>query len=284
MPESHKSVIQARFRILDFGLIKMTSPDHRRATSNEQPVTSIQYRERPMNRIITIDGPAGSGKSTISRILARKIGYSYLDTGAMYRAVALAAKRKGVGFHDGKELGILCSSLNLRFDKDGDPPKLLLGKEDISRLIRSPEMDMLSSEISAVGEVREAMTGLQRKIAKGAGYVAEGRDMGTVVFPEAAWKFYLTASSDARAGRRYEEILERGETAQRDIVKADLEKRDDQDRTRPLAPLKPAEDALIIDSTTLTIEEVVEVMLRNVDKTTSPTIHHGFRPFLPDLK
>ena len=214
-----------------------------------------------MNHIITIDGPAGSGKSTISRILAKKIGYSYLDTGAMYRAVALVAKRKGVGFHDGKELGILCSSLNLRFDKDGDPPKLLLGKEDISRLIRSPEMDMLSSKISAVGEVREAMTGLQRKIAKGAGYVAEGRDMGTVVFPEAAWKFYLTASSDARAGRRYEEILERGETAQRDIVKADLKKRDDQDRTRPLAPLKPAEDALIIDSTTLTIEDVVEVML-----------------------
>lgn len=214
-----------------------------------------------MNHIITIDGPAGSGKSTISRILARKIGYSYLDTGAMYRAVALEAKRKGVDFHDGKGLGILCSSLNLRFDKDGDPPKLLLDQEDISGLIRSPEMDMLSSKISAVAEVREAMTGLQRKIAKGSGYVAEGRDMGTVVFPEAATKFYLTASSDARAGRRYEELLDRGETAQRDIVKASMKKRDDQDRMRPLAPLKPAADALIIDSTTLTIHEVVEVML-----------------------
>ena len=219
-----------------------------------------------MNHIITIDGPAGSGKSTISRILAKKIGYSYLDTGAMYRAVALVAKRKGVDFHDGKGLGILCRSLNLRFDKGRDPPRLLLGKEDISGLIRSPEMDMLSSKVSAVGEVREAMTGLQRKIAKGAGYVAEGRDMGTVVFPEADWKFYLTASSDARAGRRYEELLGRGETAQRDIVEADLKKRDDQDRMRPLSPLRPAKDALIIDSTTLTIEEVVEVMLNHLKR------------------
>ncbi|HIJ58256.1 MAG TPA: (d)CMP kinase [Deltaproteobacteria bacterium] len=219
-----------------------------------------------MNHIITIDGPAGSGKSTISRILAKKIGYSYLDTGAMYRAVALVAKRNGVDFDDGKGLGILCNSLNLRFDKDGDPPRLLLGKEDISILIRSPEMDMLSSKVSAVGEVREAMTGLQRKIAKGAGYVAEGRDMGTVVFPEAAWKFYLTASSDARAGRRYEELLERGEKALKNVVKTNLKKRDHQDRMRPLAPLKPAEDALIIDSTTLTIEEVVEVMLSYLKK------------------
>ncbi|MBL6978430.1 MAG: (d)CMP kinase, partial [Desulfobacteraceae bacterium] len=194
-------------------------------------------------------------------ILAKKIGYSYLDTGAMYRAVALVAKRNGVDFDDGKRLGILCNSLNLRFDKDGDPPRLLLGKEDISSLIRSPEIDMLSSKVSAVGEVREAMTGLQRKIAKGEGYVAEGRDMGTVVFPEAAWKFYLTASSDVRAGRRYEELLERGEKALKNIVKTNLKKRDHQDRMRPLAPLKPAEDALIIDSTTLTIEEVVEVML-----------------------
>jgi len=217
-----------------------------------------------MNHIITIDGPAGSGKSTISRILAKKIGYSYLDTGAMYRAVALVAKRKGVDFHDGKGLEILCRSLDLRFDKDGDPPRLLLGKEDISGLIRSPEMDMLSSKVSAVGEVREAMTGLQRKIAKETGYVAEGRDMGTVVFPEADWKFYLTASSDARTGRRYEELLGRGETALRNIVEADLKKRDDQDRMRPLSPLKPAKDALIIDSTTLTIEEVVEVMLRHL--------------------
>ena len=214
-----------------------------------------------MNHVITIDGPAGSGKSTISRILAKKIGYSYLDTGAMYRAVALVAKRKGVDFHDGKGLGILCNSLNLRFDRDEDPPRLLLGKEDISGLIRSPEMDMLSSKISAVGEVREAMTGLQRKIAKGAAYVAEGRDMGTVVFPEADWKFYLTASTAIRAGRRYEELLGRGEAALRAVVESDLKKRDDQDRMRPLSPLRPAEDAFIIDSTTLTIEEVVEVML-----------------------
>ena len=219
-----------------------------------------------MNHIITIDGPAGSGKSTISRILAKKIGYSYLDTGAMYRAVALVAKRKGVDFHDGKGLGTVCNFLNLRFDKGGDPPRLLLGKEDISGLIRSPEMDMLSSKISAVGEVREAMTGLQRKIVTGAAYVAEGRDMGTVVFPEADWKFYLTASTAIRTGRRYEELLDRGETALRNVVEADLKKRDAQDRMRPLSPLKPAEDAIIIDSTTLTIKEVVEVMLNYLNQ------------------
>jgi len=156
--------------------------------------------------------------------------------------------------------------LNLRFDRDKDPPRLLLGREDISGLIRSPEIDMLSSKVSAVGEVREAMTGLQRKIAKGAGYVAEGRDMGTVVFPKADLKFYLTASTEIRAGRRYEELLGRGETALRNVVGADLKKRDDQDRMRPLSPLRPAEDALIIDSTTLTIEEVVEVMLNHLNQ------------------
>jgi cytidylate kinase len=219
-----------------------------------------------MSHIITIDGPAGSGKSTISRILARKIGYSYLDTGAMYRAVALAAKRKGLDFDDGEGLGILCNSLNLRFDRDEDPPRPLLGKEDISVLIRSPEMDMLSSKVSAVDEVREAMTDLQRRIAKGASYVAEGRDMGTVVFPEADWKFYLTASVEVRAGRRYKELLGRGETAIRDVVETELKKRDDQDQTRPLSPLRPAEDAVIIDSTTLTIEEVLEVMLNHLKR------------------
>ncbi|MBU1902344.1 MAG: (d)CMP kinase, partial [Proteobacteria bacterium] len=155
-----------------------------------------------MNHIITIDGPAGSGKSTVSRMLAKRIGYSYLDTGAMYRAVALVAKRKSVDFRDGEGLGRVCRSLDLQFDREEDPPRLLLCGEDISELIRSPELDMLSSKVSAVGEVRQAMTDLQRKMAKGGRFVAEGRDMGTVVFPEANWKFYLTASIEVRAERR----------------------------------------------------------------------------------
>lgn len=214
-----------------------------------------------MNHIITIDGPAGSGKSTVSRMLAKRIGYSYLDTGAMYRAVALVAKRKSVDFRDGEGLGRVCRSLDLQFDREEDPPRLLLCGEDISELIRSPELDMLSSKVSAVGEVRQAMTDLQRKMAKGGRFVAEGRDMGTVVFPEANWKFYLTASIEVRAERRYKEVLARGEAAQKDVVKADLKKRDDNDRMRPLSPLRPAEDALTIDSTALTAEAVVEVIL-----------------------
>ena len=211
--------------------------------------------------MITIDGPAGSGKSTVSRMLAKKINYSYLDTGAMYRAVALVAKRKCVDFHDGKGLGNLCRSLDLWFDREEDPPRLMLGKEDISALIRSPDMDMISSNVSAVGEVREAMIDLQRKMAVGGGFVAEGRDMGTVVFPEADYKFYLTASDEIRTERRYKERLARRETVAREAVAQDLKKRDDQDRMRELSPLRPADDAIIIDSTASTVEDVIERML-----------------------
>jgi cytidylate kinase len=219
-----------------------------------------------MNQMVTIDGPAGSGKSTVSRILARRLNYSYLDTGAMYRAVALVAKRKGMDFHDGETLGRSCRTLDLWFDRKEDPPKLMLGKEDISDLIRSPELDMLSSSISAVREVREAMSDLQRRMAKDGGFVAEGRDMGTVVFPEARWKFYLMASAEARAERRYRERLVRGETVTKEGVAEDLKRRDGQDRMRILSPLRPAENAIIIDSTTSTAEEVVEQILKHIKR------------------
>ena len=164
------------------------------------------------HNVITIDGPAGSGKSTISRILAKRIHWMYLDTGAMYRAVAFVAHRRGIRFSNGKELRALCRDMALRFETEGDPPRLFSGKEDISRAIRSPEMDMLSSEVSSVKEVREEMVSLQRKMAQGVKIVAEGRDMGTVVFPKARHKFFLTASPEIRAQRRYRERLERGES------------------------------------------------------------------------
>jgi len=217
-----------------------------------------------MKQMVTIDGPAGSGKSTVSRMLAKEIGYSYLDTGAMYRAVALVSRRKGMDSHDGKGLDKVCRTLDLWFNRGKDPPKLMLGKEDISDLIRSPELDILSSTISAVREVREAMSDLQRRMAKEGGFVAEGRDMGTVVFPEARWKFYLTASADARAERRYRERLARGEAVTKKGVAEDLKRRDDQDRMRVLSPLRPAENAIIIDSTTSTAEEVVEEILKHM--------------------
>jgi CMP/dCMP kinase len=218
-----------------------------------------------MHNVITIDGPAGSGKSTISRLLAKKIGYLYLDTGAMYRAVALAAKREKIHLNDGKALEELCNSLDLRFIPDQAPPRLFLNGEDISAAIRIPEMDMASSKVSAVSEVRKAMTGLQRKMAKGMTLVAEGRDMGTVVFPDAKHKFYLTASLEIRTERRYKERLERGEAVNRMFVESQLKKRDHQDETRSIAPLRPAEDAKIIDTTEMTPEQVIGAILCQLD-------------------
>jgi cytidylate kinase len=218
-----------------------------------------------MRDVITIDGPAGSGKSTISRLLAKKIHYIYLDTGAMYRAVALAAKRQRIDLKDGTRLGELCSSLELFFKTEEDPPKLFLKGEDISAAIRSPEMDIASSRVSAVKEVRKAMSALQRKMAKNVRLVAEGRDMGTVVFPDAKYKFFLTASLDIRADRRYKERLNRGEAVHRALVESELKKRDHQDQTRSLAPLRPADDAKLIDSTSMTPQAVVGEILRHMD-------------------
>ena len=224
-----------------------------------------------MPDVITVDGPAGSGKSTVSILVAKRLGFFYLDTGAMYRAVALQAKRKGVDPDDGDALGALCRDLDLRFVEEEKGTVLYLGEEDISLAIRSPEMDMLSSRISAVAEVRRAMTGLQRKMASRGGVVAEGRDMGTIVFPDAAHKFYLTASPGVRAKRRYQERIERGENVSMAEVEKDLKKRDEQDSTRALAPLRPAEDALIIDTDTLSIGQIVHRIYRAVTGRSGPS-------------
>jgi len=217
-----------------------------------------------VSRVITIDGPAGSGKSTISKLLAKKLHFFYLDTGAMYRAVALAAIRNKIPLDQGERLGELCVLMDLRFDAKGDTSRLLLNGEDISLAIRSPEMDMYSSGVSAVKEVRLAMTDLQRRLAKGTNVVAEGRDMGTVVFPKAGNKFFLTASPEVRAKRRYLERMGRGEKVTFQEVESLLKKRDQQDQSRSLAPLKPAEDAVIIDSTELQPEDVIRVIMEHL--------------------
>jgi cytidylate kinase len=218
-----------------------------------------------VDRVITIDGPAGAGKSTLGRLLANKIGYVYLDTGAMYRAVALAGKRKGIDPKDSKSLGELCRTLDLHYEMDHETPRLILENEDINTAIRIPEMDLLSSEVSAVSEVRDAMTDLQRKMAENTRVVAEGRDMGTVVFPQSRHKFFITATLDVRAERRYKERCERGESVSRITVKEELSRRDHQDETRSLAPLKPAKNAHIIDTSSLTPKEILQEMLCCLD-------------------
>jgi len=215
-----------------------------------------------VGQVITIDGPAGAGKSTVSRQLAANLGVLYLDTGAMYRAVALQAERMGVNVDNGERVRAMCQALELRFETVAGENRLYLGREDVSAAIRSPRMDLLSSRVSAIREVREAMTELQRRIGENAhGIVAEGRDMGTVVFKDAEFKFYVTASQAVRAERRYKERKERGESPSRADVEREIEQRDDQDTNRALAPLRPAEDAIRIDSSKLAPAEVLEVML-----------------------
>lgn len=219
------------------------------------------------NKIITVDGPAGSGKSTVSRLLARELNFLYLDTGAMYRAVALQAERKGVRLGEVEQLRRLCEGLDLNFLPDGEGSRIHIGHEDVSLVIRSPEMDMLSSRISAIKVVRKAMTALQRKIGQKGSLVAEGRDMGTVVFPGADHKFFITASPEVRAERRYMERQKRGESISRSEVTRELLKRDAQDTQRPIAPLQPAEDAKIIDTTTLIPDQVVKLIIKTIKET-----------------
>ncbi|PXF58655.1 MAG: (d)CMP kinase [Deltaproteobacteria bacterium] len=204
--------------------------------------------------IITIDGPAGAGKSTVSKELARRMGYTYLDTGAMYRAVAWAARQNGVDAGDEKALAELCNDLKLGFQGD----RILVNGQDVSSFIRTPEMDGLSSAVSRVAVVRGYLTGMQRELGRQGRLVAEGRDMGTVVFPQAALKFFLSASAGERAKRRKMQMENQGEKVAHEKILAQIEARDLADSTRSIAPLQAAPDCIVIDSSDLTVEDVLE--------------------------
>ncbi|MDM8516566.1 (d)CMP kinase [Desulfobacterales bacterium HSG16] len=210
--------------------------------------------------LITVDGPAGAGKTSVSKILAQRLSYTYVDTGALYRGVAIGAKRAGIQADDDAGLAGFCKKLHLCFEQKADKTLLLMNGEDITSKIREPEISMLASAVSANPVVRKFLLNLQKKMGEKKETVFEGRDMGTVVFPDADIKFFLDASIETRAARRYEELKEQTCQSPAD-VKTDMKRRDTNDSTRDLAPLKPADDSILINSTHLSLEAVIEKIM-----------------------
>ena len=223
-------------------------------------------RPRP---IVAIDGPAGAGKSTVARRLADVLGYVLVDTGAMYRAVALAAKRAGLPWDQAAPVGALAHAIvtrrGLSFDRDAEKGvRVSLDGEDVSDAIRAPDMGMGASTVSGHKDVRDALFDLQRQAGHGGGVVLEGRDIGTVVFPDAEVKFFLTARPEVRARRRFDELVAKGATVTLEETLADVRRRDEQDTTRAVAPLRQAEDAFLVDSSDVSIDETVALMADRV--------------------
>lgn len=212
---------------------------------------------------IAIDGPSAAGKSTIAKALAKQLGYAHLDTGAMYRCVGYFAKEKNVNMEDEEALATMMKDMEISFDEHGT---VFINGEDVAKEIRANDVSMLASKVSAFSKVRETLVALQQQIAKQKGYILDGRDIGTVVLPDAELKIYMVASVDARAKRRYEEYISKGIKADYKEIASDIEQRDFQDMNRSISPLKQAEDAILVDTSDMSIEEVVAYVKNLVEE------------------
>lgn len=216
--------------------------------------------------VVALDGPAGAGKSTVALALAQRLGLAYVETGAIYRAVAFEAQRRGVSWEDAAELARIASLLEIRFEMQGDVNHVFLGQEDVTQALRANAISGGASKVSGHAAVREALLDLQRKLgSQGRGAVLEGRDIGTVVFPDARHKFFITASVEIRAQRRYRQLEAAGKPVAIEQLMTEIRARDLADSTRAVAPLKPAEDATILDTSDIPLDDVVDQVIRMVE-------------------
>jgi cytidylate kinase len=214
--------------------------------------------------VVAIDGPAGSGKTTVARLVAGMLGYSLVDTGALYRCAALAARRQNVNAEDGERLGQLAAGLEVQFKESPGGQMVILDGEDVTGAIRQPEVSQDASRVSTHPQVRQALLGMQRELGREGGVVLEGRDIGTVVFPDAEVKVFLTASVDVRARRRFDELSGKRIKATLEETQKDMVSRDERDENRDLAPMKPAQDAGIIATENLSAQQVADLVVERV--------------------
>ncbi|WP_031474388.1 (d)CMP kinase [Agathobaculum desmolans] len=217
---------------------------------------------------VAIDGPSGAGKSTVARAAAARLGYVYVDTGAMYRAIGLAVCRRGIAEEDTAGIIAVLPEIRLAITYQNGTQHVVLNGEDVSEAIRTPEIARYASKVSAVPAVRQFLLDVQRGMAENGNILMDGRDIGTVILPQAQVKIFLTASVEARAERRYLELCEKGQAVTREQVAADIAERDRQDMTRAIAPLRQAEDAVLLDTSALTLEESIQAVLRIIQEKT----------------
>lgn len=212
--------------------------------------------------VLTIDGPGGAGKGTICQMVAKQLGWHLLDSGALYRLTALAAQKHGVALDNESSVAVLAKHLDVQFiPQDEGLVHTVLEGEDVSNDIRTEEVGAMASKVAALPQVRQALLERQRDFAQAPGVVADGRDMGTVVFPQAPVKIYLTASAEERAKRRFLQLQEKGKAADIEKILSEIVERDERDMNREIAPLKPAIDALVVESTNMSIEQVLDIVL-----------------------